>query len=99
MHGLENMMTSWVGILSLIIFVVAYLVIAMEEKFHINKSKPALFAGTFIFILIGIYQYSLGYHGNALEEEIHHLIFEISLASGLISSSDLPTKTQCQALS
>ena len=49
-----NLMLTWVGILSLIIFVVAYITIAMEEKLHINKSKPALFAGTGIFLLAGL---------------------------------------------
>ena len=55
-----NLMLTWVGILSLIIFVVAYTTIAMEEKLHINKSKPALFAGTVIFLLIGIYHFTHG---------------------------------------
>ncbi len=54
MHELDLTMT-WVGMASLVIFVIAYYFIAMEDKYHINKAKPALFAGTLIFILIGIY--------------------------------------------
>lgn len=73
-----SLMLTWVGILSLIIFVVAYATIAMEEKLHINKSKPALFAGTFIFLLIGIYQFSHGGVSHDLHDTIHHLIFEIA---------------------
>ena len=44
---------TWVGIASLIIFVVGYFFIAAEENFHINKAKPAIFIGTFMFLLIG----------------------------------------------
>lgn len=73
-----SLMLTWVGILSLIIFVVAYATIAMEEKLHINKSKPALFAGTFIFLLIGIYQFTHGGVPHSLHDTIHHLIFEIA---------------------
>ena len=46
---------TWVGILSVIVFVVGYYFIATEEHYEINKAKPALFTGTFIFMLIGIY--------------------------------------------
>lgn len=73
-----SLMLTWVGILSLVIFVVAYATIAMEEKLHINKSKPALFAGTFIFLLIGIYQFTHGGVPHELHDTIHHLIFEIA---------------------
>jgi len=77
MHGLDLTMT-WVGIASLVIFVVAYYFIAMEDKYHINKAKPALFAGTFIFILIGIYYALNGLDGKHLHHEIEILIIEIA---------------------
>ncbi|HIP29856.1 MAG TPA: sodium:proton antiporter, partial [Sulfurospirillum arcachonense] len=51
--GGESLVGTWVGVASLIIFVVGYYVIAAEEVYHINKAKPALFIGTFIFMLIG----------------------------------------------
>ncbi|MEN8727637.1 MAG: sodium:proton antiporter, partial [Sulfurovum sp.] len=41
-----DLTTTWVGIASLVIFVVGYYFIAAEDKYHINKAKPALFAGT-----------------------------------------------------
>jgi len=50
-----NLTTTWVGIASLIIFVVGYFFIATEENFHIDKAKPAIFIGTFMFLLIGFY--------------------------------------------
>jgi len=52
-HG-GDLMLTWVGLLSLFIFVVAYIAIAMEEKIHINKSKPALFAGVFYAKLLAL---------------------------------------------
>ena len=50
-----DLTTTWAGILSLIIFVVGYFFIAAEENFHIDKAKPAIFIGTFMFLLIGVY--------------------------------------------
>jgi len=49
-----HLSTTWVGIIDLFIFIVAYYFIATEEKYEINKAKPALFAGTFMFMLIGV---------------------------------------------
>ncbi|TCS35197.1 sodium:proton antiporter NhaD [Reinekea marinisedimentorum] len=66
------------GWLLLLIFVVGYYFIAAEEKYHINKAKPALFTGTFMFMLLGIY-YALGGHNfSAFDSEIEHLIVEIA---------------------
>jgi len=78
MHEQLHLTTTWVGILSFIIFVVAYYFIATEDKYHINKAKPALFAGTFIFVLIGIYFALNGMDGDHLHHEIEILIVEIA---------------------
>ena len=77
MHGLD-LTTTWVGILSLAIFVIAYYFIATEDKYHINKAKPALFAGTLIFMLIGLYYAINGLDGEHLHHEIETLIMEIA---------------------
>ncbi len=77
MHGLDLTMT-WVGLVSLAIFVVSYYFIAMEDKYHINKAKPALFAGTLIFILIGVYYALNGLDGKHLHHEVEILIIEIA---------------------
>jgi len=69
---------TWVGILSLVIFVTGYYFIAAEDKYHINKAKPALLAGTSIFMLIGLYFAINGIDGHPLEEEVKNLIYEIS---------------------
>lgn len=42
----ENMLdlsTTWVGIAVLAVFLIGYYFIASEEKYEINKAKPALF--------------------------------------------------------
>lgn len=76
-HSID-LSTTWVGILCLIIFVVGYYFIAAEEVYHINKAKPAIFIGTFMFILIGIYMSFHGMDMSLLEHEVEHLILEIA---------------------
>jgi Na+/H+ antiporter NhaD/arsenite permease-like protein len=50
----------------------------MEERYRINKAKPALFVGTAMFIMIGLYYAFNGYNQEPLHENIEHLILEIS---------------------
>ncbi len=78
MHEQLHLATTWVGILSLIIFVVGYYFIATEDKYRINKAKPALLAGTGIFMLIGLYFSLNGLDGEILEHSVNELIVEIS---------------------
>jgi Na+/H+ antiporter NhaD/arsenite permease-like protein len=73
-----NLATTWVGWLSLAVFVVAYYFIATEERYEVNKAKPALFAGTFMFMLIGIYYAINGLDPTPLHNELEHLILEIA---------------------
>ncbi len=69
---------TWVGIGSLMIFVIGYYFVATEEKYHIDKAKPALLSGTFLFIFIGIYYAINGMNMDLLHTEITHLILEIA---------------------
>jgi len=78
MHEQLHLTTTWVGILSLAVFVIGYYFIATEDKYHINKAKPALLAGTGIFMLIGLYFAMNGIDGHHLEKEVEHLIVEIA---------------------
>lgn len=43
----------WAGVLSLIIFVVAYVMVIFEETTHMRKSKPVMLAAGLIWALIG----------------------------------------------
>jgi len=77
MEGLDLTMT-WVGWLDLAVFVIAYILIATEERYEINKAKPALFAGTFMFMMIGVY-YALNHmNPDPLHEEMVKLVEEIA---------------------
>jgi Na+/H+ antiporter NhaD/arsenite permease-like protein len=69
---------TWVGIGALIIFVIAYYFVATEEKYHIDKAKPALFAGTLLFMLIASYYAINGMDMTLVHNEVEHLILEIA---------------------
>jgi Na+/H+ antiporter NhaD/arsenite permease-like protein len=73
-----DLTATWVGVCSLLIFVIGYYFIAAEEMYHINKAKPSLFIGTFIFILIGAYFLINGLDVELLHNEVNHLILEIA---------------------
>ncbi len=73
-----HLTTTWVGIVDLAVFVIAYYFIATEEKYEINKAKPALFAGTFMFMLIGIFFTLNHMDPTPMHEEMERLILEIA---------------------
>jgi len=74
----EDLTSSIFGISMLLFFIAGYFFIAMEERYRINKAKPALFVGTSMFIMIGLYYNLHGYNQHVLHENIEHLILEIS---------------------
>lgn len=45
---------SWHGMLALVIFVTAYLLVIFEETTEMRKSKPVMVAGGLIWLLVGI---------------------------------------------
>jgi len=69
---------TWVGIAALAIFVIGYYFVAMEEKYHIDKAKPALFIGTFMFMLIAFYYAINGLDMDLVHTQAQHLILEIA---------------------
>ncbi|EEW25172.1 sodium:proton antiporter NhaD [Rhodobacter ferrooxidans] len=46
--------THWAGLLSVAIFLIAYLLVIFEEATHMRKSKPVMMAAGLIWALIGI---------------------------------------------
>ncbi|MFY9143372.1 sodium:proton antiporter NhaD [Sulfuricurvum sp.] len=76
-HGVDLAVHPF-GWFLLTIFVVGYYFIATEEKYHLDKAKPALFAGTFMFVLIGGFYAFNGLDFKPFENEIAHLILEIA---------------------
>lgn len=69
---------TWVGFACLFIFVVGYYFVAAEEKYEIDKAKPALFIGTFMFILVALYYALNGLDLGLVSTEANHLILEIA---------------------
>ena len=66
-----DLTTHWAGILSVIIFVLAYVVVILEEPLHMRKSKPVLLAAGLIWALIGVAYLQAGQsqrvHSHAVE--------------------------------
>ncbi|MBV5320077.1 MAG: sodium:proton antiporter NhaD [Sulfuricurvum sp.] len=77
-HVALNLIASPFGWLLLVIFIIGYYFIAMEEKYHLDKAKPALFMGTLMFVMIGFYYVVNGINLTPFEEAIDHLILEIA---------------------
>ena len=75
MEHSSNMMIAWVGYFAVIVFIVSYLLVILEEKIHLRKSKPVVLAGTLIWAGIGAYEATHG--GKHAEEAVKHLVIEI----------------------
>ena len=75
---IPDLTMTWVGFATLIIFVVGYYFVAAEEKYAIDKAKPALFIGTFMFMLVALYYSLNGLDMNLVHTQAQHLILEIA---------------------
>ena len=64
---------SWFGYLSLLIFLVAYLLVILEETTKMRKSKPVLMAAGLIWALIGM-AYTAAGAGPQAEAAAEHVI-------------------------
>jgi len=74
---METMTTTWVGYLSLTVFVLGYSLVVAEEKIHMRKSKPVIFAGCLMWLFIGIYEAQHGHGDGRSHDYVKHLIAEI----------------------
>ena len=45
---------SWCGIIALLIFIVAYIFVILEDVIHLKKSKPVILAAGLIWILVAL---------------------------------------------
>src|SRR5690606_4194169 len=61
----------------IVIFVVAYALVMVEEKIHLRKSKPVLVAAGLIWVLIG-WQYVQAGFPAASEAAFRHTLLEFS---------------------
>jgi len=69
---------TWVGYSALVIFVIGYYFVAMEEHYHIDKAKPALLTGTFLFMLVAFYYFLNDMNMHLVHSQAQHLILEIA---------------------
>ncbi len=74
-HEALNLTSHWIGYLSLVIFVLAYIFVMLEEVTHMRKSKPVLLAAGIIWGMIGLVYASNGID-HAAEIAIRHNILE-----------------------
>ena len=68
---------SWQGIVSLIIFVLTYSLIVLEETIHLRKSKPAMVAAGIIWVFVAI-TYAQHGHSEAVESAFRHDLIEFA---------------------
>lgn len=70
----RNLTGSYLGIIALVLFVLAYILVIMEEQLHLRKSKPVLLAAGIIWILVAVTFNGLGEPLAAHEAIVHNLI-------------------------
>lgn len=60
-----NLTSSGLGLLSLLIFIIAYSLVIAEEKLHLRKSKPVIVAAGIMWVCV-----ALAYHQLGLTEQV-----------------------------
>ena len=69
-----DLTTSYVGILSLIVFVLAYAVVMAEEFSHLRKSKPVIISAAVIWGIIAFHFSSDKQYAKEIEYALEHNI-------------------------
>ena len=70
-----SLINTWAGYLALGIFVIAYILVVMEDVIHLRKSKPVMVAAGIIWALVGVAYLKAGLNGDA-EKAVHHSLLE-----------------------
>ena len=74
-----DLTTSYIGIVSLIIFFLAYTVVMIEEFTHLRKSKPVIISAALIWGLIAFYYTMIpGDYSHEVEHALEHNILEFA---------------------
>ena len=73
-----NLTASYVGILSLIIFIIAYAAVMAEEFSHLRKSKPVIISAALIWGIIAFYFSSNKEIAHEIEQALNHNILEFA---------------------
>ena len=74
-HAAEplRLVNHWAGFAALAVFALAYLLVVLEEKIHLKKSKPVILAAGLIWMLIGIAYVAAGDSTTAAEAIRHNV--------------------------
>lgn len=75
--GTLDLTTSTAGIIAIIIFTAAYVLVMGEERLHMRKSKPVLVAAGLIWIIIG-WTYATNNLPGAAEQAFRHNLLEFA---------------------
>lgn len=72
-----DLISSWVGITALVLFIVAYLVVATEEYTHLRKSKPVVLAAGVIWAIVALVYAQHGID-DVVAEAVRHFLLEFA---------------------
>jgi len=72
-----DLTSHWVGVVALLIFVLAYLLVIVEEFTHLRKSKPVILAAGAIWAIIA-YQYAASSIPHETAEAVRHFLTEFA---------------------
>jgi len=72
-----NLTDHWVGFVALLLFVLAYTFVIVEEFTHLRKSKPVMLAAGLIWAIIA-YQYATASVPQATEDAVRHFLTEFA---------------------
>uniref|UniRef100_UPI002FDA9AE1 sodium:proton antiporter NhaD n=1 Tax=Vibrio hepatarius TaxID=171383 RepID=UPI002FDA9AE1 len=70
-----DLTSTWLGIISIVIFVLAYMLVIGEEFLHLRKSKPVMVAAGVIWVLVAI-SYNMAGDTTSAHTMIQHNILE-----------------------
>jgi len=72
-----DLTTSWVGVTSVFVFLLAYATVISEEHTQLRKSKPVMLSAGLIWAMVA-YQYSLVGASHEPEEAVNHFLIEFA---------------------
>lgn len=70
-----SFVNTWMGWFALATFVIAYVLVVLEDSIHLKKSKPVMVAAGIIWALVGVAYVKAGLNGDA-EKAVHHSLLE-----------------------
>lgn len=83
---IANLTGSVMGIISLVLFVVCYVLVMFEEQLHLRKSKPVMVAAGIIWILVALSYQALGKPDHAHAAVMHNLSEYVELFLFLLAA-------------